>query len=233
MVFGLRASMCTAVMYVPWVPSSRPGAKIRKKFGWKLSHFTLRTLDTRAVCVSPAMSNCSESPSLRLSSSWYSVETDTSGLPASSAVNHLPAVISLSRFELAGPGDVLVAVRESAAARRRELDVFHRLAVDVRHARADHGPHAHVARRRAPRRNCANCWCWSGGNVDEEEVRRVRRQAAPPVVQQVVAHHREQQQHHDAERECRELHHAFGAAPPEIRDAVAPGHADAAAQPGS
>ena len=98
MVFGLRASMCTAVMYVPCVPSSRPGAKIRKKFGWKLSHFTLRTLDTRAVCVSPAMSNCSESPSLRLSSSWYSVDTDTSGLPASSGVNHLPAVISLSRL---------------------------------------------------------------------------------------------------------------------------------------
>ena len=46
----------------------------------------------------PAMSNCNESPSLRLSSSWYSVDTDTSGFPASAGVNHLPAVISLSRL---------------------------------------------------------------------------------------------------------------------------------------
>ena len=98
MVFGLRASMCTAVMYVPCVPSSRPGAKIRKKLGWKLSHFTLRTLETAAVCVSPATSNVSVSPSLSLSSSKYSVDTETSGLPASSAENHLPAVISLSRL---------------------------------------------------------------------------------------------------------------------------------------
>ena len=210
-----------------------PGANIRKKFGWKLSHFTLRTLEiVRRLRVSPAMSNCSASPSLRLSSSMYSVDTDTSGLPASSRREPLAGGDLVVAAELFRPGDVLVAIGELAAAWRRELDVVDRLAVDVRHARTDHRPRARMLRA-ALFEELRELLVLVRRDVDEEEVRRVRRQAAPPVVQQVVAHHREQQQHHDAERERRELHHAFGAPPAEIGDAVTPGHADTAAKAGS
>ena len=55
-------------------------------------------------------------------------------------------------------------------------------------------------------------------------------QAHAPVLAQIVADQAEQQQHHDARAERDDLHQAFRATPAEIRNAVAPRHADAAAQ---
>ena len=119
------------------------------------------------------MSNCNESPSLRLSSSWYSVDTDTRGLPASSGVNHLPAVISLSRLSSSVQVMFWSRSAKSTATGRRELDVVDRLAIDVRHARANHGPHAHVFGA-ALLEELRELLVLVGGNVDEEEVGRIR-----------------------------------------------------------
>ena len=68
------------------------------------------------------------------------------------------------------------------------------------------------------------------GNIDHEEIRRVGRQARAPVLEQVVPHDGEQEQHHQAEPECDHLHDALAPAAREVRDPVAPGDSDRAAQ---
>ncbi len=104
-----------------------------------------------------------------------------------------------------------------------------RLAVDGRHARADH---REEPRRRQPvvldeAREVARLGV---GDVDHEVVRRVRRQARAPGLEQVAADDREEQQHHEPEPERDHLHDALAPAPREVRDAIAPGDADRAAQ---
>ena len=70
--------------------------------------------------------------------------------------------------------------------------------------------------------------CWA--DVHHEVVRRIGRQAALPVPQQVITHQREQQQHHEAEAESHDLHDAVAAASCNVREAISPGDAHAAAQ---
>ena len=49
-------STCTLVMSVPVTPSSTPGEKTMKKFGWNESQRTSRRLATLALTSSPATS---------------------------------------------------------------------------------------------------------------------------------------------------------------------------------
>src|SRR2546421_2256718 len=56
-----------------------------KKFGWKVSHFTLRMLATVTSRASPPMSKERRSPTCTPRDSWNSVARDTSGLPRSAA----------------------------------------------------------------------------------------------------------------------------------------------------
>ena len=127
------------------------------------------------------------------------------------------------------PGDVLVASGELRP--RGVANLMSSIGLPlmcVMRARTIGSARARCAPRSS--RNAVNCWCSSGGMLMKKKfgvsAGRLRRQS----FEQIVAHHREQQQHHDAVRERRELHHALGAPAAEVGDAVAPGHADAAAK---
>ena len=104
-----------------------------------------------------------------------------------------------------------------------------RRAVDLREPRANH---RHELRRRhgTLREELADGRGLVGPDVDHEMIRRVLRQAGAPLMHQVVAHDSEQQQDHQAKAERDDLDDAVAAAARDVRHAVAPRDADAAAQ---
>ncbi len=227
-----RSDRCAAVIHVPCEPSSRPGANIRKKFGWKLSHFTLRTLEIFAELRLAGDVELQFVAELELELFHVLGGHRNQRLRRRLRAEPLTFLDDVVVAEHFRPGDVLVSLGELTPAAGRERDVCDGLAVDMRHASANHRPRSRML--------SAAFFEESGESlvlvrryVDEEEVRRVRRKAAPPVVQQVVADDGEQQQHHDAERKGRELHHALGATPAQVGDAVAPRDSHSAAQAGS
>ncbi len=174
--------MWAAVIHVPCEPSSRPGANIRKKFGWKLSHFTLRTLEIFAERVSPATSNCSSSPILSFSSSMYSRRHRDQRLAELLRREPVPVRDLVVAAELFGPGDVLVAGRRTARRDRVANFDARRSAVPlmcVMRARTIGSARARSAPRSS--RNFSKFSCSSGGMLMKKKLGvsagRLRRQS--------------------------------------------------------
>ena len=89
-------------------------------------------------------------------------------------------------------------------------------------------------RRRDPvcARNCASGRTLLRLDIDDEAVGRILRQLGAPGLEQVAADEGQQQQHRQAQRKRDDLHRIGTAAPAQIREAIAPGHAACAAEGG-
>ena len=229
-IFRCPGSRFMLVSQVPSEAVERAGREHQEEVRAEAVPLDLAELSTSASIVSPATSNASRSPSLRSRSSWYS---DATGHVVLAAVGFRPPA---ARHDLVVESAASRPRTGSARARRSPApcsvaglisSIGLPLMADMR-ARII----GNSARRRQPAvlDEPGEVARLGVGDVDHEVVRRVGRQARAPGLEQVAAHDGEEQQHHEPEPECDHLHDALAPAACQVRDAIAPGDADRAAQ---